>query len=96
MINTVLNEQTGELMEYRQVMKNPKYRTLYETEYSKELGRLAQGMPEQAEGTDAIFFIEKISVPVYRWRDITYVREVVHYRPENTTLTEYGSASATT
>ena len=51
MINAVLNEETGELMEYRHIMKNTKYCQLYTTSYSKELGRLAQGMPGQAEGT---------------------------------------------
>ena len=35
MINTVLNEETGELMEYHHIMKNPKYRQLYATSYSK-------------------------------------------------------------
>ena len=68
-------------MEYQQVMKNPEYRRLYETEYSKELGRIAQGMPGQ-EGTNTLFFNEKICLPVYILRDITYVRVVVSYRPE--------------
>ena len=45
MINEVLNEETGELMEYRHIMKNPKYRELYYNYYSKELGRLAQRLP---------------------------------------------------
>ena len=69
-------------MEYLQVMKNPKYRMLYETAYSKELGRLAQGMPGQAECTDTLFFVLKNRVPVDGWRDITYGRIVVKYRPE--------------
>ena len=64
MINAVINEEGGELMEYRHIMKNPKYRQLYETSYSKELGRLAQGMPGQAEGTNTIYFIDKADVPV--------------------------------
>ena len=56
MINAVLNQETGEMMEYRQVMKKPKYRTLYEKVYAKEIGRLAQGMPDLASGTEKIFF----------------------------------------
>ena len=62
MINTLLNEETGKLMEYRHIMKNTKYRQLYATFYSKELGRLAQGMPGKAEGTNTIFFIDKANV----------------------------------
>ena len=45
MLNAVLDEDTGELMEYRALMKNPKYSKLYGQSYAKELGRLAQGIP---------------------------------------------------
>ena len=62
-INIVLNEETGKLMEYRHIMKNPRYRQLYATSYSKDLGRLAQGMPGKAEGSNTIFFIDKSDVP---------------------------------
>ena len=40
LINAVLNEDTGELMEYRNFIKNPKYRSLYCDSYAKKLGRL--------------------------------------------------------
>ena len=83
-INTVLDEDTGELMEYCRSMKNPKYLPLYRNSYTKELGRLAQGMPGLADGTDTIFFIPKKDVPVDRWRDVTYGRIVVNYRTEKT------------
>ena len=63
MINTVLDEDTGEFMEYCRLMKNPKYCPLYRDSYAKELGCLAQGMPGLAEGTDKIFFIPKKEVP---------------------------------
>ena len=82
MINAVLNKETGELMEYQHVMKNAKYCRLYETSYSTELVRVAQGIPGQAEGTDMLFFFDKNSIPVDRWRDITYSRVVLNYRPE--------------
>ena len=82
MINAVLNEETGELMEYRHIMKNPKYRQLYATSYRKELGRLAQGMTGHAEGTNTVYFIDKTDIPVERWKDVTYGRVVVAYRPE--------------
>ena len=82
MLNAVLDEETGELMEYRRVMKNPKYRELYAQSYSKELGRLAQGIPGKVEGTNTIFFIDRADVPAERWKDVTYGRVVVNYRPE--------------
>ena len=59
MINTVINKDTGELMECRCLMKNPKYCPIYRNSYAKELGRLAQGMPGFAEGTNTTFFIPK-------------------------------------
>ena len=82
MINSVLYKGTGELMEYHCLMKNPKYLPLYRDSYAKELSRMAQGMPGLAEGTNTIFFITPKEVPANRWRDITYVRIVVNYRPE--------------
>ena len=69
-------------MEYRHIMENPKYRQLYTTSYRKELGHLAQGIPGQAEGTNTIYFIDKANIPVERWKDVTYGRVVVAYRPE--------------
>jgi len=82
MLNAVLDEDTGKLMEYRALMKSPKYSKLYGQSYAKELGRLAQGIPGTVEGTNTIFFIHKSNVPAERWRDITYGRVVVNYRPE--------------
>ena len=81
LINAVLDKDTGELMEYRRLMKNPRYRTLYRDSYAKELGRLAQGMHGLAEGTNTIFFISKKEIPSDRWRDVAYGRIVVNYRP---------------
>ena len=69
-------------MEYRQVMKCPKYRKLYAKSYRKELGRLAQGIPGVVDGTNTIFFVDKAGVPAELWKDATYGRVVVKYRPE--------------
>ena len=77
MINAVLNEETGELMEYRHIMKNRKYCQLYATSYIKELERLTQGMPGKADGTNTIYFIDKANIPAERWKDVTYGRVVV-------------------
>ena len=68
--------------EYRQVMKFPKYQKLYAKSYSKELGRLSQGIPGVFNGTNIIFFIKKTDVPAEQWKDATYGRVVVNYCPE--------------
>ena len=55
MLNPVLDEYTGELMEYHALMKKPKYSKLYGESYAKELGRLAQGIPGKVTGTNTFF-----------------------------------------
>ena len=72
---------TGELMEYINIIKNNKYRPLYRNSYSKEIGRLAQLIPGLVEGNNKMSFIKKTAVPANRWRDVTYGRVVVYYRP---------------
>ena len=81
-INVVLNEETDELMEYRQVMKFPKYRKLYTKSYRQELGQIDQRIPGVVNGINTIFFINKTDVPAERWKDEIYGRVVVNYRPE--------------
>ena len=78
----VLNEETGELMEYRHLIANPKYRERWGKAYGKEIGRLAQGIPGEVDGTDTIVFIARGEVPEDRWRDVTYGRICANYRPE--------------
>ena len=86
MINAVMNEETGKLLEYRHIMNNPKYLQLFATSYSKELGRLAQGMPGKTEGTNTIYFIDKADIPAEIWKDLTYGRVVVDYCPNKPDL----------
>ena len=78
----VLNEETGELMEYRHLIANPKYRPIWKPAYGKEIGRLAQGIPGVVEGTNTMVFIPRNEVPEDRWRDVTYGRICANYRPE--------------
>jgi len=56
MLNAVLDMTTSELMEMRHLLVNPKYKELWGNSYTKELGRLAQGVPG-VSGTDTITFI---------------------------------------
>jgi hypothetical protein len=66
-IATVLNADTGELMEYRHLMADPKYRKIWKPAYGKELGQLAQGLEGIVKGTDTIAFIFKNKVPADGW-----------------------------
>ena len=41
---SVLDPETGNTMEYRQLRRHPKYKKIWETSYCNELGRLFQGI----------------------------------------------------
>ena len=82
MAGAVLDSATGELLEYRHLLKNPAYREIWGGAFGKEVGRLAQGLDGVVEGTDTIDFIDKSEIPPDRWKDVTYARIVCNYRPE--------------
>ena len=86
LINAILNKETGEIMEYRQIMKSPTYRKFYKKIHRKELGRLTQGIPVVVKGTNTKCVIDKEDMPVKRWQDVTYGRGVVDYRSEQSDL----------
>jgi hypothetical protein len=82
MVNAVMDLETGDMMEYRHLLKNPKYRDTWSKAFGKEIGRLAQGQEGIVEGTDALEFISKDQVPPERRKDFTYARICADYRPE--------------
>ncbi len=53
-------------------MAHPEYKEIWGHSYGNKIGRLAQGTPGRAEGTNAIFFIPKSSIPHDRIKDKTY------------------------
>ena len=82
MAGAVLDATTGELLEYRHLIRRPQYQRVWGGAFGKEIGRLAQGLPGVVEGTDTIDFISKGEVPPDRLRDTTYARIVANYRLE--------------
>eukprot|EP00956_Cyclotella_meneghiniana_P027262 scaffold60751_cov36-Cyclotella_meneghiniana.AAC.6 len=77
-----MDEDTGEMLEYRHLIKRPKYRDTWSKAFGKEIGRLAQGQKGVVEGTNALFFIPLSDVPMDRKRNITYARICANYREE--------------
>jgi hypothetical protein len=63
MLNAVLDMTTSKLMEMRHLLVNPKHKDLWGKSYTKELGRLAQGIPGVTV-TDTIIFIQRNEVPL--------------------------------
>jgi hypothetical protein len=80
--NAVMDDETGDMLEYRQLIKRPKYRDTWSKAFGKEIGRLAQGQKGVVEGTNALFFISMDEVPSDRRKDVTYARICTNYRPE--------------
>eukprot|EP00956_Cyclotella_meneghiniana_P038365 scaffold152976_cov64-Cyclotella_meneghiniana.AAC.2 len=78
----VMDDETGELLEYRQLMKNHKYKRTWGTAFGNEIGQLAQGIPGRVEGTNTFFFIKQDEIPTNRQKDVTYARICCNVRPE--------------
>ena len=78
----VLDDETGELLEYRHLIKQPTYKKDWGNFFGNEIGRLAQGMPGRNAGTNTIFFIDKEEIPNDRWKDIAYSQIVCNVRPQ--------------
>ena len=69
----VLDDDTGDLLEYHHLIKHPKYRDTWSQSFGKEVRRLATT-------TETIFFINKHKIPTERRGDVTYGRIVCDYR----------------
>ncbi len=80
--NTVLDHDTGELLEYRQLLRHPKHKAIWKKSAADEFGRLAQGIGGRVEGTNTIEFIHKHEVPQDRFKDVTYIKFVCTIRTE--------------
>jgi hypothetical protein len=75
--NAVIDGETGEIMEYRHLMKNPKHRERWQRSFSKEIRRLATT-------TEIIKLVMLKKIPKDRLKDETYARICCNERPEKT------------
>jgi hypothetical protein len=75
----ILDEETGQSLEFRHLIKLDKYRDIWMKSFANELGRLAQGIRD-IPGTDTIDFIPFSDVP--KGEAVTYGRIVCMYRPQ--------------
>ena len=75
MVYAILGDETGDLLEYRHLVKHPKYKDIWSKSFSMEMRRLVTTM-------ETIFFKRKDKIPQDRRKDVTYGRIVCTYRPE--------------
>ena len=84
--NSVIDETTGKKMEYRDLIKHPKFKDDWLVSGSNEFGRLFQGIGKNADGTQRVVgtntcvWINRSQVPKHK--KVTYARIVVDVRPE--------------
>jgi len=80
--HAVLDQETGELLEYHRLLKHPRFKEVWNRSAADEFGRLAQGIGERIKGTDTMRFIHKHKIPVDRLKDVTYIKIVCTVRTE--------------
>jgi hypothetical protein len=73
--SAVLNDETGDLLEYRHILRHPKYRDIWSKLFGMEICRLATT-------TETIAFMSKDMIPHNRCKDITYGQIVCNYLSE--------------
>eukprot|EP00804_Cyclotella_cryptica_P014825 CCRYP_015027-RA/>CCRYP_015027-RA protein AED:0.12 eAED:0.12 QI:0/0/0/1/0.2/0.16/6/0/1256 len=78
----VLDHNTGQLLEYRALLRHPKYSDAWNLSAANEFDRLAQGKTERVKGTNTIAFISETDVPHDRFKDVTYIKFVCQVRTE--------------
>jgi hypothetical protein len=78
--NPVIDTESGKSMEYRELLRHPKYKKAWNISAANEFGRLAQGIGGRIKGTNTIYFIHPSKIPY--GRIITYGRFVCQVRPQ--------------
>jgi hypothetical protein len=84
--DAVINEETGKPMEYKDLLKDPKYREDWFRAAANKFGRLFNGVGKNADGTQRVVgtntchWIRRSQVP--RGKKVTYACTVVAIRTE--------------
>ncbi len=74
-VSAVLNDETGNLLEYHHLLKHPKYKDIWSKSFETGIRRIATT-------TKTIAFMLKDMIPQNRRKDITYGQIVCDYRSE--------------
>ena len=79
----VMDAETGKLLNYRQLMRDPKYKKNWSISSANEFGRLANGVGGRIKNpTNTIKFVRRKDIPSDRRKDVTYGQFVCSVRPE--------------
>ena len=86
----VLDEESGKLLEHKQLQLHPTLKYTWDTSYLNELGKLCQGIgketmepkKERVKGTGAFKVTSFNDIPFVKQKDFCHTRVVCEYRPE--------------
>jgi hypothetical protein len=78
----VLDQDTGKVLEYCQLLRDPKHKVIWSKAGANKFGRLAQGVGGRIDGTNTIFFVHKHEIPQDRLKDVTYIKFVSSIQTE--------------
>ncbi len=73
LVNVVIDQETGDSMEYRHLIKHPKYKEVWTKSYASELGRLTNGIRD-IPGTNTMTYIKKSDIPKDRLKTLHTAR----------------------
>ena len=59
----VMDAETGKLLNYKQLTRDPKYKKRWSVSSANEFGQLANGVGVRIKGTNTIKFIQKRDIP---------------------------------
>jgi hypothetical protein len=86
---SVLNPATGGFLEHRQLCRDPRYKTTWDTSYANKLGRLCQGIgtgakpsTKRVNGTNTFFRIKYNDIPAHKQKEICHTLVVCEVRPD--------------
>jgi hypothetical protein len=86
---SVLDPATGEFLKHRQLCRDPRYKTVWDTSYANESGRLCQGIgsgstptSQRVAGTNTFFIIDYQNIPLHKCKEICHTMVVCEVRPE--------------
>jgi hypothetical protein len=69
----IMDKETGQLLNYRQLLRSAKYKKQWSISSANEFGRLANGVGNRIKNpTNTIQFIRKKEIPQDRRKDVTY------------------------
>jgi len=84
-----LDPATGDFLEHRQLRRDPRYKSVWDTSYANELGRLCQGIgsgttptKQRVAGTNTFFLIDYKDIPLHKRKEICHTMVVCEVRPE--------------